>query len=552
MDSHLGVPGLLEAARQGNVSIVNPLGTNILENPGLIPFLPEISRYFSGEDLILQSVGTWWCGKPESLKYVLDNLERLVVKPIYRRSSDRTFFCPQMSKNEISRLRERIKSYPHLYAAQEEVCFSTTPSLFEGKLEPHSAVFRFFLVASDNTYEAMPGGLTRTASSRSNQIVSNQAGGISKDTWILATEPAKYISLWSEQYRIQHACAVLPSRAAENLFWAGRYVERAEVTSRLLRTILHRLFESQEYDDDIYDQCLETLLRSLTQLTMTYPGFVGKGGQNKIKAPERELLSVTRDAERNGSLSSTLKSFEFSAYNVRDLWSTDTWRIIDEIKQFWFIELEKNPVFSRLEDKLDHLISILSAFTGLTMESMSREQGWQFLDVGRRLERALLLASLLRSTMAIEYDESVEGLLLESILEANESLMIYRRRYRDFIEPQSVLGILVLDETNPRSLIYQIERLQKHISELPRLVGRQMYRLRDDERLILEASTRVRLTDPYSLFKVAEGLALRQELDQLLEKVYRLLTQTSYAVSHIFFTHAQRPQQLVHTYRGAV
>jgi uncharacterized circularly permuted ATP-grasp superfamily protein/uncharacterized alpha-E superfamily protein len=553
IDSHLGVPGLLEAARQGNVTIVNPLGSNVLENPGLIPFLPHIARYFFDENLILQSVRTWWCGSSESLKYVLDNLERLIIKPIFRSLGDRAFFCPQMSNNELARLRERITSHPHLYVGQEEVCFSTTPSLCEGKLEPHSAVFCFFLVAGDNTYEVMPGGLTRTASTRSNQSVSNQAGGISKDIWILATEPAKHVSLWNEQYRIQIALsenAVLPSRAAENLFWVGRYGERAEGVARLLRIILHRLCENQEFNDQVYEQCLEALLRCLTQCTITYPGFVGKGGQDKIKAPEKELLSVTLDAKRNGTLSSTLKLLEFSAYNVRDLWSTDTWRIIDDIRQFWFVELEENPVFSRLQDKLDHLISILSAFTGLTMESMCREQGWQFLDVGRRLERALLLASLLRSTMVIEYEESVEGLVLESILGANESLMIYRRRYRDFIEPQSVLGVLVLDETNPRSLIYQINRLQKYISELPRLVGRQMYRLRDDERLILEASTRVHLTDLASLFRIVEGLPLRQELDQLLEKVYQLLTQTSYAISHTFFTHAQRPHQLVHTSRG--
>jgi len=412
-------------------------------------------------------------------------------------------------------------------------------------------MFRFFLVAEGNSYSLMAGGLSRSASDRTKQNVSGQAGGISKDTWVLVEEKKKHVSLWlsSERARmISSSNAALPSQAAENLFWVGRYAERTEGTVRLLRTVLNRWEESEEYGTEPYVQSFHMLLTTLTHFTMTYPGFVVEDRQSKLESPENEIVSVTFDKNLVGSLASNLTAFSQSAYNVRDLWSSDTWHIIDMIREEWLVS-DFKPEISQLESKLDNLVNYLSAFTGHTVETMNRAQGWQFLDIGRRLERSLLLSILLRYTVVPKTDEETRHIILETVLSTNQCLNIYRRRYRAFMDHQTVIGLLLLDETNPRALVYQIDRLQDHIKSLPMPNKRLLYRLNEEERLILEASTRLRLADPAVLAQVDSNSDDREELENLLTDIYTLLSQTFYAISHTFFSHTQPLQQLISTDR---
>ena len=205
-DSRLGVAGLLEVIRRGNVIVINPLGSGVLENPGLMPFLPNISKRLIGEDLRLPSVATWWCGHPKQQEYVLANLRKLVIKPIHRQRGGRSLFGMELSSAERDALRDRINAEPHLYVGQEHVHLSTTPSLIEGALEPRRAILRNFLFWEKEGYAVMPGGLTRCAGEKEELTISIQDGGVSKDTWVLAPEPEPHISLWQQQTgRIQTA-----------------------------------------------------------------------------------------------------------------------------------------------------------------------------------------------------------------------------------------------------------------------------------------------------------------------------------------------------------
>ncbi|HQR50790.1 MAG TPA: circularly permuted type 2 ATP-grasp protein, partial [Methylophilaceae bacterium] len=188
-DSRLGVPGLLEAARRGNVAIANPLGSSILENPGLQPFLPGIARHFLGQPLQLPSIATWWCGQPQEMDYVLANLDQLVIKPIYRNPGVRSVFGHLLSQQQLAEWRDRIRANPAFYVGQEHESFSTVPSVVAGGYEPRQALLRCFLVARADGYTVMPGGLTRSAPEKGDMPISNQMGGISKDTWIIASEP---------------------------------------------------------------------------------------------------------------------------------------------------------------------------------------------------------------------------------------------------------------------------------------------------------------------------------------------------------------------------
>ena len=579
-DSRLGVAGLLEVIRQGNVVVINPPGSGVLENPGLMPFLPGISKRLMGEDLRLPSVATWWCGEPKQHEYVLANLEALVIKTIHRQPGERSVFGTQLSKAELDALRSQINANPHLYAGQEHVHLSTTPSLIDGKLEPRRAILRSFLFAEKDGYAVMPGGLTRCAGERGELTISIQDGGVSKDTWVLASEPEPHVSLW--QRRISEVRgpastnpAGLSSRAAENLFWVGRYAERAEGQARLLRIMLDKVKmgkmgletstlgevppstvfteivgeDAREVSELAY---LRSMLDSLTGLRSSHPGFVNKDEQSL----ESELLSIMRDTENTGSLVSTLQALLSAAYAVRDRWSTDTWRVMNNIEDLC-ATLDKNAYGDGSTDaqiltdlalqeteltSLDQLMIFLSALSGLYAESMTQTIGWISLDMGRRIERALLLIVLCRSSLVAVQDDWMERLLLESVLAAAESLITYRSRYRVALHFPTVLELLLLDEHNPRSLLYQLKRLEEQIGALPR--ERLGYRLSEEEQLILEALTQLQLSNTVDLSERSEHTTQRRGLEKLLVRLSQILIAISDVLTQTYFSHVQGPQQL--------
>ncbi len=579
-DSQLGVAGLLEVIRQGNVVVINPPGSGVLENPGLMPFLPNISKRLMGEDLRLPSVATWWCGEPKQHEYVLANLEALVIKTIHRQPGERSVFGTQLSKAELDALRSQINANPHLYVGQEHVHLSTTPSLIDGKLEPRRATLRSFLFAEKDGYAVMPGGLTRCAGERGELTISIQDGGVSKDTWVLASEPEPHVSLW--QRRISEVRgpastnpAGLSSRAAENLFWVGRYAERAEGQARLLRIMLDKVKmgkmgletstlgevppstvfteiigeDAREVSELAY---LRSMLNSLTGLRSAHPGFVNKDEQSL----ESELLSIMRDTENTESLVSTMQALLSAAYAVRDRWSTDTWRVMNNIEDLC-ATLDKNVHGDRSTDaqiltdlalqetelaSLDQLIIFLSALSGFYAESMTQTIGWISLDMGRRIERALLLIMLCRSSLVAVQDDWIERLLLESVLAAAESLITYRSRYRVALHFPTVLELLLLDEHNPRSLLYQLKRLEEQIGALPR--ERLGYRLSEEEQLILEALTQLQLSNTVDLSERSEHTTQRRGLEKLLVRLAQILIAISDVLTQTYFSHVQGPQQL--------
>jgi uncharacterized circularly permuted ATP-grasp superfamily protein/uncharacterized alpha-E superfamily protein len=544
--SQLGVAGLLEVVRRGNVAIANPLGSSILENPGLLAFLPRLSRHFLNEELKLSSVATWWCGQRRERDFVLQNLDNLVIKPINRSMGNHAVFGGELSSKEKEQLRSQILAKPHLFIGQERVSFSTLPAFIDHSIEPRNAVIRSFVVASGDDYVVMPGGLTRIARQKDNFIVSSQAGGISKDTWVLASEPDKPISLWTQPKRnqlIDAATEPLTSRAADNLFWVGRHLERTEAVTRLLRTILLKLRESLEFKDSIDTECLNVLLRTLTQVTGTYPGFV-KGDAQLLKTPEAELLSLAKDGHRKGSLTANIQAFFQAAFSIRDFWSQDTWRSVDNIQRRWQQRVINNELnIEQLQNNLDDLITGIVAFTGLTNESMTREAAWLMLDSGRRLERALALIALLRSTLALQHEDALQNQVLEAVLVSTDSLTIYQRRYRSFIQLPMVLELLLLDETHPRSVAYQLHQLCIHVEALPRCKGNS--HLSKEERLILKAYTDLRLCNVLELTQATENKAIYIDFDKLLANTTALLWQFAEVIADAYFSHSQTSELMI-------
>lgn len=548
-ESQLGVAGLLEAIRLGNVAVANPLGSSVLENPGLMAFLPNVARYLLNEDLQLPSAATWWCGQPQERQYVLDNLDKLVISPIYQQQGVHRVFGALLSKNEQETWRSRILANPNAYVGQERVSFATAPAFINNKLEPRFTILSTFAVSHQNTYAILPGGLTRSAPERGNFVVSTQTVVRSKDTWVMANTPETHVSLWQQQSHraTPFGQGTLPSRAAENLFWVGRYAERAESTIRLLRAVLSNLTDQRGDENPAAQQCRRALLQALTVVTDTRPGFLGKGAAQRLRRPEIEILDVVRNEKRAGSLAFTHQVLMQAAFAIRDRWSTDTWRVIDNIESQWSaIQAHANIGLREVQGALNAVLTGLLAFTGLTQESMTRELGWRLLDTGRRIERSLLQIALLRATL-ITPQTGFDGYLLqETVLSIMESLITHRRRYRAYLNLNTLLELLLHDESNPRALAYQMNQLNEHIALLPKLDNNQ--RLSEAERLMLDASTKLRLSEPETLIQLDPKTSKYETLDQLLVFLEARLQQTSNVITQTYFSHARGVQQLAPTH----
>ncbi len=546
-DSRLGIPGLVEAARRGRVTIANPLGASVLENPALHAFLPRIAQHFLGQALTLPSVATWWCGQESECNHVIANLDRMVVRMTHRNTRSRPVYGSLLSREEQRELTRRIRAQPSLYIGQEQVSFSTTPTLVEGQLAGRHAILRSFLVGRDDGYIVMPGGLTRVAATEDSLIVSNQSGGIAKDTWVIASEPEKQASLLHAATTTAATPTLhssLPPGAADNLFWFARYAERAEHNMRLMRTVLTAYHNTAQFEEPHHQETLAVLLQALTHTSCTYPGFAGVQETTAPVSTAAELISLITQPQRRGSIAYNLRAILQAANGMRDLLSSDSIRLINDMED-QLAQLEQIPEerLAEVQDTLNQFITTLSALSGLMMESMLRGEAWLFIDIGRRIERSMLLITLLRSTLIAPRPPAVESALLAAVLRTSESFMAYRRGYNAPPEAIPALELLLLNEHNPRALMFQLVSLEKHTATLPRDPGSVQLSL--EARNVLEAATAVRLSELTQLVASNTNGGLRLTLDQLLVRVEKLLRNTSDALGHDYFTDARGPQQLL-------
>ena len=539
-ESTVGVVGLMEAVRDKKVIIVNTLGCRILENPGLMPFLPRLCKELLGEDLLLPSVATWWCGQPIEKQHVLDNLSNLIVKHIYRCNEHKAVFGGSLSSKELQQLKDKINTRPYLYVGQEVVDFSTIPSLIGNGLEARNTVFRSFLISNAETasYQVMPGGLSRSIPKEGIFLLSNRKGGVSKDTWIVdknkRENKANLAQTPSSFKRLEN---VLPSRTGQRLFWLGRYLERVVINVRLMRIVLRRLNETE---DDLHfeqDETLVTLLKSLTIVTGTAPGFIEEG-TSKLQYPEQELISLAVDTDRIGTIAHSLESFLENGYAVRDRLSLDTWRIMESISEAWATFGKQEPSIQQIYDRLDRLIIRMMAFNGLNIDNMTREPSWHLLNIGRFVESSIRTCSILQSILVQKAEQDAEKNLLEMILMGNESLLTYRYRYRSTLELSAVLELLLIEEDNPRSIVYQIDQIRKHLGELP--IDKNSKMLSPAGKKLLEALTLVRLCDIKALVEVQEESLARENLHQFLHQMVELLTEASTLIYDQFFSLNQK------------
>jgi len=542
-NSYLGVAGLVEAVRAGNVAVANALGSGLIETSAFMPFFPGLSRRMLGEDLKLPTAATWWCGQPKALQYVLDNLDFLVIKPAFPSKGMEPVFGGKLAPEERSRLTARIRETPHEFAGQELLNLSTVPVYSEENgLTPRRVVLRVYLAAEGGSWSVIPGGLARVSPSIDTPVVSMQRGGGSKDTWVLSQGPVDTFSLQPPRNvplnLSRGVVSDLPSRAADHVFWLGRYAERGEHLARMLRCILIRLTgqvgaaDGSEWESLLkMHDCLES---PHARLSKDEP----QAHTDPLRDFEQEILSRIFEEQRGDSLTETLNRAGRSAAQVRDRLPSDLLRVVSQFGSLTRRADGSAWGYVSVVDALAVLnacIGMLAALRGIEVENMTRGPGWHFLSIGRRLERSLHLVKLFR-TVIVPLNPQIWP-ALEMVLEVADSSVTYRSRYFTILQPAPVLDLLMNEEVNPRSLAFQAKDLSEHCRSLSSMPSGAGWPINKQKR-VEEAASDLFLADVHMLCETGAA-GSREKLDELLAGLDEALPALSNAITHTYFSHAQ-------------
>lgn len=444
-----GVAGLIQVSREQNIGLVNPVGSGFAETPGLQAFLKPLCRFLMGEDLILENHPVWWCGSPDTLNYVKAHLNELRVVPA---------MGPLQAATHLNDTLKAVQAAPYAFMGTAHISPAAAPAWHQGGVRYRHTLLRLFACATDQGYAVLPGGLAITASNVESLTDNCRERQQSKDVWVLSDLPVVSFSLMDGLQAIPEfkRSGDLPSRVADNLLWLGRYLERAEGLIRLLRSVIRRL-AGEARPADVPE--LGFLLNLLRAENMIHQASNGESVIPRYRELHAQLHDALFRSDRPESVTAVLKRVQETARNVRDRLSLDSWRVINRLDGF----ADMQP--TDLLEVLDETLFTLSAFSGLAMESMTRGLGWRFLDIGRRVERALNQAELIRIGLPAACSGSRSA--LEALLEIFDSIMTYRARYRSTFQAAPVLDLLLVDESNPKSLAFQISQINEHVDSLP-------------------------------------------------------------------------------------
>jgi len=524
-DSTLGVPGLMQAWRAGHVLVANAFGTSVLESPALNPYLPAIAQHLLGEPLQLPSTPAWWSAEASALEGPIARLSDMVIKPAFPDAAMEVVFGSALDSSGRLSWHERLHTSPERYALEEYVPLSHAPVWHAGRLESRGVMLRVFLAADGRgDYRVMAGGLSRIAGTE-RQIVSGQRGGSSKDTWVLSDRPVERVSLLPGRLRpedIVRSERAVSSRAAEHLFWLGRYAERSENGARLLRAVLARV----HHDDAVISGGSRPILAACLRhglLPATWRETAGAHAASPHDF-ERELIRGVSDPQATQGVAYNIRQIGRVAGAVRDRLSTDNWRVLNRLSEMIAQRALQHTGVAEAIDLMDQAIIALVAVGGLEMAHMTRDDGWRFLSLGRHLERLLFVSQTVADVAASETVE--HPALLEWLLEVSDSIITYRARYMGHAEWLAVVDLLLFDPRNPRSAVFQIAKLSKHVPLLP------------DPDLAsalpaLQRLSETRIGEPVSgdLFPRADAL------DAFLQASEHVATQLSDALTLRFFSH---------------
>lgn len=513
-DSQLGVAGLVEAVRRGRVRVVNGLGAGVLENPGLMPYLPAACEALLGEPLRLQSTPTWWCGDPAGLDHVLDHLHRLVVRPIDGPADT-------LVGEPVDAIRERLLAAPHRYVGQERLALSRSPIWSRGAARPAPVTMRTFTLRYGSAYRPLVGGLANGWD--------DAAAPTTKDVWVLKADPGDPDQGLSDVLPMTAARSVptMVPRVLEDMFWFGRYAERVE---DLLRLVLaaHALAEDfRTRPRSTGGAGLAVLMDAIHELAGSSPA-----GELDFDADFRSLLL---DPGRSGGVAHGLDGLRDALRGVRDQLSPDIWRAFGTTDRA--VEaLQGNLHSHQVAESAGRMLTGILSLQGVTA-SMIRDPGWHAIGLGHALERSLQVCRLLAATTTERRGIDVDREVLNATLVAAESAVTHRRRYRGYVRPAGVLELLLMDTDNPRSVAFSLAEARIHLAGLPGSTGSSR-----PERLLEDALAELGQADVPALVTI--GGVDRPNLVRFLDSFLISLTRITEAVAEVHFASGPAPRPL--------
>ncbi len=474
-ESTLGVPGLLQAVRCGNVLVANTPGSGFLESNALLGFMPALARELLGQDLQLPAIPSWWCGEAAALQDVLPRLQTCVIKPTYPYHSDRQSFEPvpghTLSRREQDEWAGRILRDPDAHTLQSWLPLSYQPTWQTGadgapSIQSRPVVLRVFAVAdAQGGWQVLPGGLARLGTREG--IASMQRGGSSADVWVQgaalspsAPPSSAPLPLATHAEAPAQRQRLVTSRAAENLFWMGRYTERTENTLRLVRLSLEILGGENQH--------LPSLLNFISRMA-TRHGMVRAGVPSAAQAHrvfERSLIAGLWDQEMATSVGFNLRAVRLAAASVRERLSPEHWRLLEQAEARFFSASSHTPLPDSLsvQSLLTDTSQMLAALTGAQTDRMSRDDGWRLLSIGRHIERLEFLSTALIEALPLGLIGEQAG--FDAVLELFDSTISFHAQYQQSRTPQALLDLLVTHPDNPRSLGWVAHTLRARLRRM--------------------------------------------------------------------------------------
>ncbi len=513
-DSTLGVAGLLAAVRAGRVTLANALGSGVLESAGWLGFLPGIGARLLGEPLRLPSVATWWCGERPALAHVLENLDRLVIKPTYPNQRSEPVFGFRVAGADRERLVARLKARPYAFVAQEYIALSRAPmwrATPGAAFERRALTIRVYAIATQDGFRVMPGGLARVANDGAVDVVSTQRGGGSKDIWVLgdgSTAPARALPAPAATTAARQD--ELPSRLVENLFWLGRHAVRCGDKARLLRSTLGLRADASAFGH---------------ALAMTR-------AQDALAAATDPAGALRDDADPLG-LVADVRRLAWSASQVRSRLSGRYWRTVVSLQR----QLEESAASSEdPREALERVLVALAALRGFAGEDMTRDEGWRLMRLGRRIERLFFTATLL--ARQLESPGAARPRELEWLLDVFDSMIAYRTRFTAAPQLGSVLKLLLLEETHPSSVHFQMAGIEADVAD-------PVYRLGSDTEPGLGVAPPAPTEHDLAALERSgtDTVRARAQLAAQLRIVASAAAAMSDSLSRRYFTHTERDVQ---------
>jgi len=473
--SAIGVPGLMDAIAAGQAVIANSPGAGAVESTAMAAFLPSLARRLMGEELILPNIATWWCGQDGPRAQVEARLDELLIAPAFSDAPaglprGRPVLASTLGRVDRDALLADLRRRPTDYAAMEDVHLSTTPAVMDGQLVPRPFTVRVFAARdAEGKWTVMPGGFARIGDDSDARVTVMGEGAFSADVCIVGSKAVDPVSLLPQKVPIRRNPGTLPSRAADNLFWLGRYLERGEATLRLVRATLGGSIVA----DGGAALFPLTLDRLGTMLISSGAAAVpaheddaddedgpdtdeGAGETHDL----HELALLALDGDGPASISTLMRHARNIASGTRDRLSADVWRLVDAPLPKALSE-DAEAILARAIDLQERF----SALAGLAAENMGRTAGWRFHDMGRRLERAMWGCRLIRCFG----DDDASADDLTTLLDLCDSQISYRARYLAGLALEPVRDLVALDPYNPRSVAFQVDRMAEHLHSLPSL-----------------------------------------------------------------------------------